>query len=124
MDISRPVLADQRQMIRLPTKREQDSHWAGIPSLGPVLPGGVQPTSQLALVVMVFGRQFPVEDEPLVTLSSADGGVVIDSAQTWSFQVPPQPLLLPLGNYFWEIRTTDAAGVQTVHYAGSQLVAA
>ena len=128
MEITRPALDDQRQLIRLPTKRSQDSHWAGIPSVGPVMPGGVTPTFPLVLVLMKIGRQFPVGDDPVFVFSSApsagEGIVTIDNPTTWLFHLPLQPLSLPIGNYSWELHTTDASGVVTVYYTGNLLIAA
>lgn len=127
LHIDRPELDRQREMIRLTPKRVQDTNWLGIPSVGPVTPGGTQPPYPLASVAMVFGHSLPVGDEPLFVLSSSpaagQGLVVIDNNPTWLFHVPVQPLpLTVLDNYVWEIQTTDTSGVTTVYYAGTQMI--
>lgn len=124
MVIARPELERQREIIRLAPKRIQDSSWMGIPSVGPVAPGGAQPTHPLALVRMVFSKSLPVADVSLLELSSASGSIVIDNAVTWMFHVPVQDLPLPVGSYFWELHTEDTEGTNSVYYAGSQLVTA
>lgn len=126
MPISRPILDRQRQPIRLHPQRVQDSNWPGIPSVGPVTPGGAQPTYPLASVRMVFAHSLPATDAPLFELSSSpevgQGLVVIDNPVTWMFHVPVQPLRLPLGSYQWELHTTDSTGDVHVYYVGAQLV--
>lgn len=128
MAITRPELERQRTMIRLTPKRVQDTNWLGIPSVGPIAPGGAAPTFPLASVRMIFGSSFPVGDAPLFELSSApeglQGTISIDNASTWLFSVPVQELLLPVGNYCWEIHTTDTQGVKNVYYTGTLLVPA
>ncbi len=128
MEISRPVLDAQRTYLELLAHRIQDSKWAGIPSVGPVRPGGAQPAWPLARVEMVFGLQLPVEDASVFIISSAptagQGTLTIDDATTWSFSVPEQalPEVMDLGLYWWEIRTTDTQGTVTVFYVGKLLI--
>ncbi len=127
MEITRPRLDQQRPKLRVPTKRIGDTLWQGIPSVGPITPGGVQPAYALAQVRMIFGLGRPTTDSAVFVCSSTpgpgEGSVNIANAATWLFSVPPQPLPLGLGDYPWEIHTTDTAGNTTVYYTGSQLVA-
>lgn len=127
LEITRPRLDRQRSKLRMPTKRIGDTLWQGIASVGPVRPGGVQPAYALASVKVIFAFGSPAVDAPLFVCSSAplpgEGTVSITNATTWLFSVPVQPLPLGLGNYTWEIHTTDTAGNTTVYYVGTQLVA-
>jgi hypothetical protein len=127
MEISTPERDRQRSSIRLAPHFVQNKNWARIPSIGPITPGGAQPGFGLASARMVFGEALPIV-EPLFVLSTApatdEGLVTIDDAVAWRLHVPLQPLPLAIGNYVWEIHTTDSAGDVNVYYAGTQLVTA
>jgi hypothetical protein len=127
MHIDRPRLDRQRAILRLPTKRIGDTIWNGIPSVGPVRPGGTQPAYALAKVRLIFGISSPAPESSVFICSSqpqaGEGTVAIANSTTWTFSIPPQPLPLDLGDYVWEIHTTDTAGRNTVYYAGRQLIA-
>jgi hypothetical protein len=123
MEIDRPFLDSKRVLLNLAHKPLQDTLWPGIPSVGPVTPGGVQPTDPLAKVEMWFGTHFPVEDPPLLVLSSDDAGqLVITNPTTWTFSIPQQPLALPYGHYYWCIVTIDSSGNRSVFYAGEIII--
>ena len=125
MELVTPESNRLRGHLRLSPHYVQNSNWSGIPSVGPITPGGVQPSFTLASVSMVFGRSLPVCD-PVFVLSTAptlgEGLVVIDDAAVWRLHIPVQALPLPLGNYFWELRTTDSEDTTNVFYIGTQLV--
>lgn len=123
MAIDRPLLDSKRILINLAHKPLQDTLWAGLPSVGPVTPGGAQPANPLARVEMVFGRQFPIEETPKLVISSdVAEQVLINDPTTWVFSMPEQPLDLPYGHYYWQIVTIDSEGNRSVHYAGEIMI--
>lgn len=125
MELVTPESDRLRAQLRLSPHYIQNSNWSGIPSIGPITPGGVQPAFNLASARMVFGRSLPVCD-PIFVLSTSpelgEGNIIIDDAVTWRLYVPVQALPLALGNYYWELRTIDTEDNVTVFYIGTQLV--
>lgn len=123
MNITRPLLDAQRRMTPLAPHRVQDTNWVGIPSVGPISPGGAAPTNPLAEVRMIIGLSMPIGDNTVYILSSSpaagQGTVTIDNDVTRMFHVPPQPLPLGVFVYFWELHTIDTEGNTTVYYAGT-----
>ena len=127
MELVTPESDRLRAHLRLSPHYIQNSNWSGIPSIGPITPGGVRPAFNLAYARMVFGRSLPVCD-PIFVLSTSpelgEGNIIIDDAVTWRLHVPAQALPLELGNYCWELRTTDSEDNVTVFYIGMQVVTA
>jgi hypothetical protein len=125
MELVTPESDRLRKHLRLAPHYIQNTNWSGIPSIGPITPGGVQPAFNLVSARMIFGRVLPICG-PVFVLSTSpadgDGSVIIDDAAAWRLHVPVQPLPLALGNYSWELHTTDSEGVNSVFYIGTQLV--
>lgn len=77
--------------------------WGGLPSVtvsNRVAPGN------LASVKMAF-KQNPKSVSPMLELTSADGDITISDAANWVFTVNPGRYELPVGQYVWQIETSD-----------------
>ena len=92
----------------------QGDTWGGIPviTLDPV------PNYSVSSARMPF-RESGFEGAPVVTLTSAAGGITINNASTWSFTMPAQALPLPAGTYDWQFQTTDSQGSTQTYLQGT-----
>lgn len=97
--------------------------WSGInPSVQIIDTDGSPPDTDLSSVTMQFKTRENTRDV-VVSLSSADAEIVIDSANTWTFHIPAQnlPSLLP-GTYYWCIQCTDVSGNKQTWLDGHMMV--
>lgn len=79
--------------------------WGGLSSItvsNRVAPGN------LASVKMAF-KQNPKSVSPMLELTSADGDIIISDAANWVFTVNPGRYELPVGQYVWQIETSDSS---------------
>lgn len=92
--------------------------WGGIPSIT-ITVDGVAPSTDASLAVLEF-RRSPQERDVAAALSSADGEIVITSANDWEFTVPSQNIpTLRRGRYVWGFKTTDVSGAVQTYLQGS-----
>jgi len=85
-----------------------------------VLVNAVAPAVALALVEIHFRATPGATGAPLASLSSANADQIeIISAATWAYSVKRQTLALPAGRYYYDIQTTDTAGVVKTYLAGT-----
>lgn len=78
--------------------------WQGIPSIGPILVNGLQPSDILSRIRIQF-RKNGVLGMTLDSESSVDrtGLIVISNATTWLAHIPAlQPLPLEAGDWKWD----------------------
>ncbi len=119
MELQSPASDSLEKYVFLEPHDSNNTNWIGIASIGPIQFNGEPPTYQAVTVVMHFTNRF--SDETL-TLSSADAKITIESAVTWEFVVPEQPLPLAPGMWDWTIKVTDTRGVDLKLYAGQLIV--
>ena len=103
--------------ILLPVCRSRDDVWPGSSLLGPWLDAGAQPAWPVVRAIVEFTNA-----DGLVTFDSeagADGSVLIVNGETWTFQIPPQPLHLSIGTWNWELIATDSQGNSVTCFTGA-----
>lgn len=79
----------------------------------------VPPAHAVASAVLQF-RAKPDDEEAALTLSSDNGGIVIDDAEEWEFTVP-EVLDFPLGSgkWVWDFETTSVTGFIRTYLKGT-----
>jgi len=89
--------------------------WDGIPSCS-LASTGTAFASNLSSLTMVFKDS---DGATALTLTSSGGDITITSASAWEWDVEAiTPWALAIGNYSWEIETTDAAGIIKGYVSG------
>lgn len=103
----------------LPGLVEGDT-WTGVPSLR-VRVNDAAPPSALALVRLQVRRRHD-DAVAMLSLTSADGGIVIGDAAEWELSIPPRQIALAAGRYVYDLEFTDAAGTVKTYLAGTMVV--
>lgn len=120
MEMQSPVSDALPPFVSLPPHSASTTNWDGIESIGPVTNDGSSMAFAAASVVMEFARVHLTDDvTPEHTITSEGGGIVINDAAAWLFEVPPQPLPLTFGLWEWTIKITDTSGAVLRLYDGS-----
>lgn len=92
--------------------------WNGIGTTN-IQVNGAAPTFPVASARMHF-RSSPAAATPTLALTSADGDIVIDNADTWLMHViPVTPFPLAAGVWYWDLETTDSAGTVKTYVTGT-----
>ena len=98
--------------------------WQGIPSIGPILFNGIQPTSQLDRIRMQIRSAGPT-GTLVLTFDSETGDedyeITITDATTWEAEIaeiPEDEFDLAAGPYYWSMRFWDKDGVARTLYDG------
>ena len=126
MDMQSPASDSLPVVLKLANHSASDSQWAGITSIGPVTEDGDPMENAAASARVEFS---PTSDGkyPLACLATTpeagEGTIVIEgAASNWLFAVPPQPLPLPPGLWYWTFSVTDIEDIRRLIYRGTLLV--
>lgn len=96
--------------------------WQGVDSMT-ITVNSAAPANSLSSVLTQFRRNRTATGEPLLELSSADASeIVIDDADNWVIQFPPQQLSLPAGTFYYDIQFTDSSGAVKTYVSGTIVV--
>jgi hypothetical protein len=100
-------------------------HWSGIESFTVELVTDVgppevtaPPAADVDRVVMEFRKTYGTDDVADV-LDSDDGDITIVSANNWEFAIPPVPLSLTAGRWFFALKFWDVNGVAQTFLRGT-----
>jgi hypothetical protein len=95
-------MPDYAAAVTLPDTIRGD-RWLGIPAIGPVLIGGVQPTNALTRMRFQFerlGESYVIDSDES---TNPDAPVVIDDDETWEAHIPEVDDFLPSsGKWSWD----------------------
>lgn len=93
--------------------------------MGPYRVADAAPTLEAARAFMLLSLNSDMSC-PFYTLDSEDheesGDITITDSVNWLFSVPPQPLPLRAGLWYWSFRVVDTAGVTTEIDTGRLMV--
>ncbi len=101
-------MAEYTVTIPLPDTKRGDK-WPGVPTIGPILINGAQPTAELARIRMTFRKgksTFTLDSDPAAT---PDAPIVISNATTWAANIPAVQSFLPeAGSWSWDMEFFSA----------------
>lgn len=102
-----------------------DSRWVGISEIGPITEGGLPMDDLIASARLTFCAasdcavpKFELSTTPV----DSEGSIDIVDAANWVLTVPPQPLPLPVGLWYWLLKITDTEEVTRSIYRGTIIV--
>ena len=108
MELVSPVSASLLPHVELPPHSASTTNWCGIEAIGPVIDDGYSMPYAAARIVMEFGRtRLTAGVIPRHIITSDNGGIIINDADAWLFEIPDQPLPLEFGMWEWTIKITD-----------------
>ena len=91
--------------------------WNGLSEVSVTI-DGIAPASSLASVVMEFRQTCPY-DNPVLTLTSDNGGVQITDVVNWVFNVPPVIMDLPPATYAYCLTVINMIGIVKTYLIGT-----